>query len=242
MNGVYNKLMGLRIKQLRQNLGLTQDDVAKRCEMKQQTIDNVENARFDVGIGTITFILRALGAELSLKGLDEVVYITWIDSTGKKKRLDEIAKSYEDAIESVKEPESGYDCTLMNYIAVRVDGKLTKAFKFFEENQAYLDTDLENNAIINKIVEEDADDGKIVMKDDSDKDRFLLQKSKEKENGWLVTDAERGIVIKFDDHKFNDTQEIVLLEDIKEPDAIELATAMTEIAEWLRKYHYKIAM
>lgn len=161
MNGVYNKLMGLRIKQLRQNLGLTQDDVAKRCEMKRQTIDNVENARFDVGIGTITFILRALGAELSLKGLDEEVYVSWIDSTGKKKQIDEIANNYEEAIESVNDPEDGYDCTLINGIAVRIKKKETKFFRFFEENKLTLDADLAENKSINKIVQEGADDDNI---------------------------------------------------------------------------------
>lgn len=37
------------------------------------------------------------------------------------------------------------------------------------------------------------------------KERFVLQRSKEMQDGWVATDTENGIVLRFENHKFNDT-------------------------------------
>jgi transcriptional regulator with XRE-family HTH domain len=152
MNGIYNKIVGLQMKQLRQDLGITQQEVADRCGLKRQTIDNVENARFDVGIGTINTILRAMGAELNIRILSEIVRITWIDSRGES--LYEAKKTFSEALQSIKNPAAGYNKTLMNGVAVRIDGKYTKAMEFFEENQEYLDNELKSNREINNIIKQ----------------------------------------------------------------------------------------
>jgi len=72
--------------------------------------------------------------------------------------------------------------------------------------------------------------------------RFVLQKSQTQPNGWVCTDTENGIVCIFDNGKFNETQRFTILEDIKQPDANQLAKAVREMADWLRENHYKKAM
>ena len=69
------------------------------------------------------------------------------------------------------------------------------------------------------------------------KDRFILQASTTP-GWWVATDTENGIVVKFEDHKFNDTQQVTLLDDIPNPDVMKMARLMREMADWLRKNHY----
>lgn len=71
-------------------------------------------------------------------------------------------------------------------------------------------------------------------------ERFLLQRATQ--DGWfVVTDKANGVVIKFERFKFNETQQVTLLEDIQ-PDAYKLAKIMNEIADWLATHHYFDAM
>ena len=72
--------------------------------------------------------------------------------------------------------------------------------------------------------------------------RFLIQKSESKPNHWVCTDTKNKIVCVFEQSKFNDTQEFTILEDIKNPDASQLARAANEMADWLFNNHYKKAM
>ena len=37
------------------------------------------------------------------------------------------------------------------------------------------------------------------------KEKFVLQPSKKMQDGWVATDTENGIVLRFENHKFNDT-------------------------------------
>lgn len=58
-------------------------------------------------------------------------------------------------------------------------------------------------------------------------------------DSWVATDTENGIVLRFENHRFNDTVRCTpLLADGREPTAIELATAIRELADWLRESHY----
>ena len=68
-------------------------------------------------------------------------------------------------------------------------------------------------------------------------DRFILQKS-EKPEYWVCTDKENSIVCVFENHNYNDNQEFTILEDIETPDALALAKAVREMADWLRDNHY----
>ena len=70
------------------------------------------------------------------------------------------------------------------------------------------------------------------------KERFVLQPSKEMQDGWVATDTENGIVLRFENHKLEQTMRCTpLLTDEREPTAIELATAIRELLDWLREEH-----
>lgn len=57
---------------------------------------------------------------------------------------------------------------------------------------------------------------------------------------WVATDTEHGIVVKFEDHRFNDTQQVTLFDDvtITAQTANDYALYMRELADWLRNNHY----
>ena len=70
------------------------------------------------------------------------------------------------------------------------------------------------------------------------KERFVLQPSKEMQDGWVATDTENGIVLRFENHKLEQTKRCTpLLTDGREPTAIELATAIRELPDWLKEEH-----
>ena len=75
-------------------------------------------------------------------------------------------------------------------------------------------------------------------------ERFILQPSQE-QGYWVATDTEHGIVVKFKEHQFNETQQTTLLngDTFKTAEeALAVATYMREIADWLRDNHYTKAM
>ena len=54
--------MGIRIKERREELGMTQEELAKKSNVSRQTISNIENGRCDsVLTGTLMAIASALG-------------------------------------------------------------------------------------------------------------------------------------------------------------------------------------
>ncbi len=69
--------------------------------------------------------------------------------------------------------------------------------------------------------------------------QYTLQKSDDI-GYWVATDTIRNIVIKFKEKQFNDTQEVMYLENIDNPDALSLAKASREIGDWLFENHLKI--
>ena len=75
-------------------------------------------------------------------------------------------------------------------------------------------------------------------------ERFILQPSQD-QGFWVATDTDNGIVIKFREHQFNETQQTTLLngDTFKTAEeALAVATYMREIADWLRENHYSKAM
>ena len=70
-------------------------------------------------------------------------------------------------------------------------------------------------------------------------ERYLLQKSAERENWLVVTDTIAGIVVKFEKGKLNDTQKATMLEDLNfhKGTPTKLATAMRDLTEWLINNH-----
>lgn len=72
-------------------------------------------------------------------------------------------------------------------------------------------------------------------------DRFIIQASQTQPDGWVCTDRENGIVCQFENQKFNETQKCTFLED-GVTTAQALATALREMADWLRFNHYDKVM
>ena len=70
-------------------------------------------------------------------------------------------------------------------------------------------------------------------------ERYLLQKSAERENWLVATDTIAGIVVKFEKGKFNETQKATMLEDLNfhRSTPTRLATAMKDLTEWLINNH-----
>lgn len=73
-------------------------------------------------------------------------------------------------------------------------------------------------------------------------DRFLLQKSHDLPDWWVVADKQNGVVIRFEEHRFNDTQRVTDLSDNPITDYMLLARVMREIGEWLYNNHKDIAL
>lgn len=72
-------------------------------------------------------------------------------------------------------------------------------------------------------------------------DRFELKRIPCTDNLWRCLDRERGIVITFEEHHFNETQQIAFLGS-DTPDALSIAKDLREAADWLRENHYDKAM
>ena len=65
--------------------------------------------------------------------------------------------------------------------------------------------------------------------------KYIIQQSTHP-NKWVLTDKENGVIITFEDGKFNETQKVTLLDDTRLT-ANELAKVMRELGEWAVKYH-----
>lgn len=68
-------------------------------------------------------------------------------------------------------------------------------------------------------------------------ERFILQPSQEKENWWVLTDTENQIVVCFEDKRFNQTQQVTMLEDVDTPNPLVIARMMREIGDYLAINH-----
>ena len=62
----FNKIIGNAIKLLREELGMTQAQLADRAGVNQQTIDRIERARFNSSISLIQQVLQAMGTTLMI--------------------------------------------------------------------------------------------------------------------------------------------------------------------------------
>lgn len=75
--------------------------------------------------------------------------------------------------------------------------------------------------------------------------KYKLQKSIQQQGWWIVTDTENQISVKFKEHEFNETQDVVCFDkDIlkKGVTAKDLARYMRELGDWVAMHHYNIAM
>lgn len=69
--------------------------------------------------------------------------------------------------------------------------------------------------------------------------RFLLQQSKE-QGKWVATDTVNQVVCIFEEKKFNETHKVSFLNEINYLSALEIATILRELSEWLAKNHPQI--
>ena len=73
-------------------------------------------------------------------------------------------------------------------------------------------------------------------------ERFIIQPSTRQPGWWVCTDKAHNIVCRFQEHKFNETQDFTLLDgDTFETteEALAHATYLREMADWLKENHYE---
>ena len=71
----------------------------------------------------------------------------------------------------------------------------------------------------------------------SDKERFHLQRSENRDGWWIAADKKTNVVMRFEQGNFNDTVDIVPLENQQ---AITLAKSTRELGDWLLEYHKEL--
>lgn len=73
--------------------------------------------------------------------------------------------------------------------------------------------------------------------------RFSLTPSSEHPDWWVLADTENNIVIRWQEHHFNDTQKISVLNDteITEHTANDLACILREMGDYIARHHGGIA-
>lgn len=70
-------------------------------------------------------------------------------------------------------------------------------------------------------------------------DNYVLQKSRTKENAWVVTDTVNNVVVVFEEGRYNETAKITPLYDFPE-EPVGTATILREIGEYLAEYHREL--
>lgn len=68
-------------------------------------------------------------------------------------------------------------------------------------------------------------------------ERFILRPSTTQENWWVLTDTENQIVVRFENKRFNETQQVTMLEDVETPNPLVIARMMREIGDYLAINH-----
>lgn len=67
-------------------------------------------------------------------------------------------------------------------------------------------------------------------------ERYKVEKSVD-QNKWICTDMVHNIVIEFEEHKFNETQQITFAGK-QHYDVMQIAKLLREMADWLGENHY----
>lgn len=65
----------------------------------------------------------------------------------------------------------------------------------------------------------------------------IIQQSSTQPNSWVLTDTENGVVIVFEDGRFNETQKVTMLEGAPKLSPTDLAQIMRKLGEWGARYH-----
>ncbi|WP_303762513.1 DNA breaking-rejoining protein [Alloprevotella tannerae] len=72
--------------------------------------------------------------------------------------------------------------------------------------------------------------------------KYVLEKSKEREGWWVLTDTEYGAVIQFEERKYNETQRVTFLADCKMQagDEMNFSRVLRKMGEWINRHHASI--
>lgn len=74
--------------------------------------------------------------------------------------------------------------------------------------------------------------------------RFKLDKSKEQQGWWILTDTANLVCITFKEHEFNETQRVTILDESRFKGrtdcANELAHIMSEMGDYMYSHYYSI--
>lgn len=70
--------------------------------------------------------------------------------------------------------------------------------------------------------------------------RYVLQKSKEIQNGYVLTDTHFKIVVTWVKGKFNESQDFIKLEDCCEKHPLTLALIAREMTDFLISHHREL--
>lgn len=70
--------------------------------------------------------------------------------------------------------------------------------------------------------------------------RYLIQESNEDPLWWVLTDTQEGVVCRFREGDFNESQKFTLLKDNSEYDIASLPSVVNAMTEWLRETHYEL--
>ncbi len=81
MQKIINYYVGIKIKEFRENEGLTQTELAKNLDIKRTTISNIEKGRSATQLSIIYQICIALNCEI----MDLFPSIEWVDKNKDKK-------------------------------------------------------------------------------------------------------------------------------------------------------------
>lgn len=69
--------------------------------------------------------------------------------------------------------------------------------------------------------------------------QYILQQSTS-EGWWVATDTLNGIVIRFKERDFNDSQQVAYLPDTVPSDPLTIARQIRELTDWLVENHRNI--
>ena len=67
--------------------------------------------------------------------------------------------------------------------------------------------------------------------------KYVIQQSSAQPDGWVLTDTENGVVVVFEDGRFNETQKVTMLEDAPHLSPTDLARIMSELGKWGARHH-----
>lgn len=67
--------------------------------------------------------------------------------------------------------------------------------------------------------------------------RYIIQPSSTQPDSWVLADTISGVVVRFEDGRYNDTQQVTILEDRPKPSSGKWAEIMKDLGEWAARHH-----